>query len=117
MSQREPHTSTEPHAGAVMGMRGCDTAADCRSERPGHRLHTMQTRLVATTASKWVDAVVVEVSPDGFATLAEFSSDSVRRVWHHDAFGGGLAAGDPVAVHAVYGVLALGARHFSVAAA
>jgi hypothetical protein len=38
-------------------------------------------------------------------------------VWHHDAFGGVLVVGAPVAVHDVYGVLAHGGRRFSVAAA
>jgi hypothetical protein len=52
MSHREPHAATEPHTGAVMGMRGCESAAECRSDRPGHGLHVMQERLAATTASR-----------------------------------------------------------------
>jgi hypothetical protein len=115
MSHREPHAATEPHSGAVMGMRGCESAAECRSDRPGHGLHPMQERLAATTASKWVDAMVIAVDGEGFATLAELESDTVRRVWHHDAFQGVLAIGEPVALHAVYGVLARGIERFSVA--
>ncbi|WP_157002889.1 hypothetical protein [Agromyces laixinhei] len=117
MSHREPHTRTEPNPGTVMGMRGCRAAGECRSERPGHRLHAMQERLAGATASKWVDAIVVEVTADGFATVAEFASDRVRRVWHHDAFAGAIVPGAPVAVHDVYGVLAHGDRRFSVAPA
>ena len=30
----------------------------------------------------------------------------MRRVWHHDGFAGVLRAGEPVALHGVYGVLA-----------
>ena len=75
----------------------------------------MQQRLAATTASKWIDAIVVDVDEQGFATLAEFGSDELRRVWHHDAFGGTLTAGEPVALHGVYGVLARGAQRHSVA--
>lgn len=115
MSHREPHAATEPHTGAVMGMRGCESAAECRSDRPGHGLHVMQERLAVTTASKWVDAVVIAVDGDGFATLAEIERDTLRRVWHHDAFEGALAVGEPVALHAVYGVLARGTERFSVA--
>ena len=117
MSHREPHAATEPNFGAVMGMRGCETSAECRSDRPGHGLHAMQERLAAVTASKWIDAIVVGVDADGFATLAEFADTDVHRVWHHGAFDGGLAAGDPVALHEVYGVLARGEQRFSVATA
>ncbi|MDF2575802.1 MAG: hypothetical protein K0S05_2714 [Agromyces sp.] len=125
MSHREPHAATEPRTGAVMGMRGCEIAAECRSDRPGHRLHAMQERLAVTTASKWVDAIVLGVDEHGFATVAEFSDDdrdpvdgsNVRRVWHHDAFEGALAPGEPVAIHALYGVLARGRQRFSVAGA
>lgn len=115
MSHRQPHAVTEPRQGAVMGMRGCERAATCRSDRPGHGLHPMQERLAVTTASRWVDAIVVAVESDGFATLVELGGDAERRVWHHDAFHGTLVIGEPVAVHALYGVLARGGQRFSVA--
>lgn len=119
MSHREPHAATEPRTGAVMGMRGCESAAECRSERPGHGLHAMQERLAVTTATKWVDAIVVGVDEHGFATLAALGEGDdgggLRRVWHHDAFEGALAPGEPVAIHALYGVLARGRQRFSVA--
>ena len=83
MSYREPHAAAEPHQGAVMGMRGCEAAAECSSERPGHGLHRMQHHLAAVTASKWIDAIVLENGADGFVALAEFSSGDVTRVWHH----------------------------------
>ena len=115
MSHREPHAATEPRTGAVMGMRGCESATECRSHRPGHGLHVMQDRLATTTASKWIDAIVVDVDDQGFATLADLDGDGLRRVWHHDAFGGTLALGEPVALHVVYGVLARGDERHSVA--
>ena len=114
MTHREPHAPTEPRPGAVMGMRGCELASECRSERPGHRLHTMQLRLAAATPSRWLDAIVVAVDEAGFATLATLDGE-LRRVWHHDGFGGALAASDPVAVHGVYAVVAVGAAQFSIA--
>lgn len=115
MSHHEPHAFAEPHSGAVMGMRGCEPAEECRSDRPGHGLHAMQERLAATTASKWIDAIVVTVGHDGFATFAEFGSNRLRRVWHHNGFEGALQVGDPVALHGLYGVLARGEQRFSVA--
>jgi hypothetical protein len=115
MSHREPHAATEPRTGEVMGMRGCESAAECRSDRPGHGLHAMQHRLATMTASKWVDAIVIAADDEGFATLAELSGDSLHRVWHHDAFDGALVIGEPVALHALYGVLARGRDRFSVA--
>lgn len=48
MSHREPHAATGPRRGEVMGMRGCESATTCRSDRPGHRLHPMQERLAVT---------------------------------------------------------------------
>ena len=115
MSHHEPHATTEPRTGAAMGMRGCVSASECRSDRPGHGLHAMQERLAATTASKWIDAIVVDLDGDGFATVAEFAGDGVRRVWHHESLDGRLAIGEPVILHSVYGVLARGADRFSVA--
>lgn len=115
MSHREPHAATEPRTGEVMGMRGCESAAECRSSRPGHGLHLMQERLAITTASKWIDAIVLEVDDHGFATLAEFGGGALHRVWHHDGFEGALVAGEPVALHGVYGVLARGDERYSVA--
>ncbi len=114
MSHREPHAPAEPRRGASMGMRGCELASECRSDRPGHGLHAMQQRLAAATPSKWLDAIVIGVEESGFATLATLDG-GVRRVWHHDAFGGVLSAGDPIALHAVYGVVVVGAAQFSVA--
>lgn len=115
MPYREPHAATQPRTGEVMGMRGCETAATCESRRPGHGVHPMQERLAAATPSRWIDAIVANVDDDGFATLAEFDGGDVHRVWHHDAFGGALRPGEPVALHEVYGVLALGGSRWSVA--
>jgi hypothetical protein len=115
MTHREPHATTEPRTGEVMGMRGCEAAAECESHRPGHGLHLMQERLAAATASRWIDAIVADVDDAGFVTLADFGTGDLRRVWHHDAFDGALSVGEPVALHGVYGVLARGDERFSVA--
>ena len=86
MSHREPHAVTTPVSGAVMGMRGCEHAAECTSDRPGHGLNAVQERLAAVTASKWIDAIVTSVDGAGFARLATLDG-GIRRVWQHDRDG------------------------------
>ncbi|MDQ2660459.1 MAG: hypothetical protein M3Y52_01140 [Actinomycetota bacterium] len=115
MSHQEPHAVTQPSTGEVMAMRGCIAATECSSDRPGHRVHLMQQRLAATTASKWVDVIVVGLDDEGFVTLAELGGETAHRVWHHDSLEGTLAVGEPVALHRVYGVLARGTDRFSIA--
>ncbi|WP_350347385.1 hypothetical protein ABIQ69_12165 [Agromyces sp. G08B096] len=116
MSHREPHAATRPQPGRVMGMRGCEAHEACRSDRPGHGLNAVQARVARATPSRWVDAVVLEAGADGFVTVAALDG-GLRRVWHHAPLGGRLRSGEPVALHAVYGVLAVGDEHLSVAAA
>lgn len=116
MSSREPHAATQPYAGRAMGMRGCETHEACSSDRPGHGLNAIQARLAHATPSKWIDAIVVDVDRDGFVTVADLGG-GIRRLWHHAPLGEALALGEPVAVHAIYGVLAHAERRFSVAGA
>ncbi|MRG60494.1 hypothetical protein GE115_11545 [Agromyces sp. CFH 90414] len=95
-------------------MRGCEAHAECSSDRPGHGLNRLQARLAQATPSKWVDAVVVGADDDGFVAVADLGG-GIRRLWHHAPLAGALAPGEPVAVHAVYGVLARGDERLSVA--
>ncbi|MDR5700304.1 hypothetical protein [Agromyces aerolatus] len=114
MSYREPHATAQAHAGRVMGMRGCETHEACSSDRPGHGVNAVQARLAHATPSKWIDAIVVDVDRDGFIVVADLGG-GIRRLWHHAALGDVLAVGEPVALHAVYGVLAHAEGRFSVA--
>ncbi|WP_240665962.1 hypothetical protein [Agromyces sp. LHK192] len=114
MSYREPHAPTTPRSGEAMGMRGCEAHADCASDRPGHGLNRVQARLAQATPSRWLDAVVVDTDADGFVHIATLDG-AVRRLWHHEPLGEALTAGEPVALHAVYGVLAHGTTRRSVA--
>ena len=115
MSTQKPHTAAEPRTGLAMGMRGCVEGEACSSHRPGHGLHPMQSRLSQVAASRWIDAIVVGAASDGFIELVDLEGRA-HRVWHHGALSGAVAVGDPVALHAVYGVLARGDDRFSVAA-
>lgn len=115
MSTHEPHTAAESRTGLAMGMRGCVDGEACSSHRPGHGLHPMQSRLSQVAVSRWIDAIVVTAASDGFIELVDLEGQA-HRVWHHGALSGAVAVGDPVALHAVYGVLARGDDRFSVAA-
>lgn len=114
MSDRDPHAATQPHAGEVSGMRGCEAHAECASDRPGHGLNPVQARLAHATPTKWIDAIVLDADHDGFVTVADLGG-GIRRLWHHAPLGESLAVGEPVAVHALYGVLAHAESRFSVA--
>ena len=116
MSTHQPHAAAESRPGLAMGMRGCLEGTDCSSLRPGHELHPMQERLSRIAASRWLDAIVVATSADGFVDLLDLDG-ATRRVWHHGALGERLAIGDPVALHDVYDVLAHGLDRYSVASA
>jgi hypothetical protein len=80
-------------AGLVMCSDACAGA--------GHRLHPIQSAVVASTPSSWVD---------GFASssddVVEFVGlDGATKVlWHHLGLG---LAGEPVAFHPVAGVLSV----------
>jgi hypothetical protein len=80
----------------------------------GHGLDTMRRRLVAATPRRWVDAIVTESRRDGTLTLLTLDGDPIR-AWHHEDLSPALAPGEPVAVHASYGVLAAGGVWRSVA--
>lgn len=114
MSNRDPHAATQPHSGRAMGMRGCEAHTACSSDRPGHGLNAVQARLAHATPSKWLDVIIVDVDPDGFVTVADLGG-GIRRLWHHAPLADSLSVGEPVALHAVYGVLAHAEHRFSVA--
>jgi hypothetical protein len=87
----------------------CAGELGCAMADAGHDLHRMQRVVAAATPSSWVDAFVGEVGADGWVTLHAADDELTFRVWHHDALA--LAAGEPVALHVTYHVLAVG-RHW-----
>ncbi len=91
----------------------CPGELGCAMSAPGHDLHPMQRVVTAATPSSWVDAVVGEVTPDGWATLHAADDDRAFRVWHHEPLAG-LSQGEPVALHGTYHVLAQGQRWWNV---
>lgn len=108
-------TPSAPRPSAAVRTRemcGCATGGACTSYSPGHRLHFLQARLASATPSEWLDAVVEDAGADGELVLRTLDGAGVR-VWH--ASRSGVRAGEPVALHARYGVLAHGDRRVSVA--
>ena len=98
--------NTALHAATCPGELGCAMSS------PGHDLHPLQRVVAAATPSSWVDAFVGEVTPDGWATLYAADDGRALRVWHHEALT--VPAGEPVALHATYHVLAVGTHWVNV---
>lgn len=86
----------------------------CVSESAGHSLSTIQLRVASATPSKWVDATVHSVLSDGRVVLSPAFGGTDVTVWNHAGLAQVLAVGDPVALHSVYNVLAVGRRRLNV---
>jgi hypothetical protein len=71
----------------------------------GYALHPITRQAAIATPSHWADAFVVAVHEDGWIELAGFAGEPIR-CWHFDDLREVLTPGAPVAVHALYGVLA-----------
>lgn len=92
----------------------CHGAMDCAATTPGHGLALIQERVVSATPSKWRDALVLSVAPSGWVRLALIADDSTVAVWNHAELDAALKPGDPVALHSVYDVLAVGDSRLNV---
>ncbi|MCI2959392.1 hypothetical protein MN032_17025 [Agromyces atrinae] len=86
----------------------------CTMQRPGHLLGAMQARVAETTTGQWRDAIVVATDASGWSTLALLDGGTVD-VWSHAGIG--ASVDEPVAVHLVYGVIAVGSARRSIAVA
>jgi hypothetical protein len=81
----------------------------------GHSLSFMQTRLAGATSTKWRDAIVDAVSASGTISVTTLDDGQTVALWHHSNPGELLEVGEPVALHSVYHVLAIGGAWISVA--
>lgn len=88
----------------------------CSAHGAGHALSAMHGRLASATPSKWRDGVAGDTSVDGWIPIAllepDAAGDSIVWVWNHAR--GLVTPGEPVALHSVYGALAVGAARFNV---
>ncbi len=82
----------------------------------GYALHPIARQAAIATPSHWVDAFVVSAHADGSIELAALGGDAIR-CWHFDDLREVLTPGSPVAVHALYGVLAVGDELLNVSLA
>jgi hypothetical protein len=76
----------------------------CVLTEAGHTVSAIRLVVSAATPSKWRDGIVTRVSGDS----------GWLRVWNHSDLSTLLRTGEPVALHALYGILAVGAERFSV---
>lgn len=92
----------------------CDAAGSmmCGRPRAGHAVHPMQARIAAATPGAWIDAIVVAATPDGWITAVAVVDGRRLRAWSHE--GAAIAVGEPVAVHELAELLAVGGRRASV---
>jgi hypothetical protein len=81
----------------------------------GYELHPIQRLAAVATASKWRDAVVTRITPDGWIALVDLDTQAERSVWHYRSVGVGV--GEPVSFHEQYNVLAVGRTLYSAALA
>lgn len=89
---------------ATAVVHDCRVSMDCGSTAAGHSLSFLQSRLASAAAYGWQDGVVESVR-DGWISVRTLDGDRTR-VWSHAAEA--VLAGEPVSVHSVYDVLAIG---------
>lgn len=92
----------------------CSRVETCSGSAPGHALPLIQQRVSAATPSKWRDAIVTAVTGTGWIALTALEDHARIWVWNHADLGSAAGIGDPVALHDVYHVLAIGAERVNV---
>lgn len=93
----------------------CVHGEACSSFAPGHALHLIQARLSAATPSDWLDAIVESRdAATGTVIVRSVQDGTALELWSGAGAAEVLDEGAPVAVHARYHVLAVGARRFNV---
>ena len=95
----------------------CSGATDCMVEAPGHAVGFMQRRIADASPSQWRDSIVESVSPDGWVRVRTVADDESVAIWNHSHLGSVVEAGAPVALHALYNVLAVGTDRVNVVVA
>jgi hypothetical protein len=94
----------------------CMHGGACSTFGPGHAVHLMQARLVASTPSEWVDAIVEAIDDrTGEIVLRAVADGGALRLWSASRTPGSTKTGEPVAVHPRYHALSAGGRLSNVA--
>jgi len=107
MTELKPTTQNHTQCDCALGM-------DCAVYAPGHAMQFIQERVASASPSKWRDALVDHVAADGWVALRTINDSAQVWVWHHADLSDVVRVGDPVAIHGLYHVLALGRERFNV---
>lgn len=94
----------------------CSEGGRCSSFAPGHALHLIQARIASATPSEWVDALVDQADAVSGDLVVRTLDGEAHALWNGAGAALEAAPGSPVALHARYGVLAVGSTQFNVAA-
>ncbi|KQX07513.1 hypothetical protein ASC59_07150 [Leifsonia sp. Root1293] len=86
----------------------------CATQGAGHAISPIRERAANATPSKWRDAFVAHVDADGWIAVDLFDTGERVWAWHHEDLTSSVNIGQPIALHAVYDVLALGEARFSL---
>ena len=110
--------SSPQHPARPLEVRGqtvcmCVHGGSCSTYTAGHAVHLVQARLIASTPSQWVDAIVDDVDESvGEIVLRLLTTGTPVRVW---SAAGALTPGEPVALHPRYHALSVGGALVNVA--
>jgi hypothetical protein len=86
----------------------------CTSTASGHAVSAIRERVTAATPGKWRDGTVSSASNGHWIGIDLVDAAETVWVWNHLALGTLVSAGEPVALHGLYGTLAVGSERFSV---
>jgi len=93
----------------------CSHGGRCSSFAPGHALHLIQARIASATPAEWLDALVESADAVTGDLVVRTLDGQEHALWNGSGAALEAAPGTPVALHARYGVLAVGRAQFNVA--
>jgi hypothetical protein len=94
----------------------CSHGGRCSSFAPGHALHLIQARIASATPAGWADALVESADAVSGDLVVRTLDGEAHALWNGSGAALEATPGTPVALHARYGVLAVGRTQFNVAA-
>lgn len=94
----------------------CSHGGRCSSFAPGHALHLIQARIASATPAGRIDALVESADASSGDLVVRTLEGEAHALWNGSGAALEAAPGTPVALHARYGVLAVGGTQFNVAA-
>ncbi|MFS0894142.1 hypothetical protein [Microbacterium sp. 179-I 3D3 NHS] len=94
----------------------CRQGGRCSSIAPGHALHLIQARIASATPADWIDGIVETADAATGDIQVRTLDGAAHALWNGSGAALEAPVGTPVALHARYGVLAVGRTQFNVAA-